>query len=110
VVIQQIIASILTFLLCYVCKSQLIEVGYVLGISNDVLAWGVPTFLIIISIWKLSSRTWGLGDAIALIMISTIILLYYYHDVSKIVSEIAKVGLGIGTGVVIGYLIKNQDD
>jgi hypothetical protein len=85
------------------------EVGNVLGISNDVLAWGVPTFLIILSIWKLSSRDWGLGDAIALMMISAIVLLYYYQDISKIISEIAKVGLGIGTGIVIGYLIRNED-
>ena len=105
--IQQIIASILTFLLCFVCSDKIMLIGEKLGLDG-VLAWGVITFIILLSVWKLSSRDWGFGDAVALMLISAVIMLYYY-DISKIIGEIAKAGLAIGAGVVIGYLMRRDD-
>jgi hypothetical protein len=82
-------------------------IGEKLGLDG-VLAWGVITFIILLSVWKLSSRDWGFGDAVALMLISAVIMLYYY-DISKIIGEIAKAGLAIGAGVVIGYLMRRDD-
>lgn len=107
-VIQQIIASILTFLLCFFLSDKIIFIGEKLGLSG-VFAWGVITFILLVSVWKLVSKDWGFGDAMALILISGIIMLYYY-DVSKIIGELAKAGLAIGAGIVIGYLVRNQED
>lgn len=106
--IQQIIATIITFLLCYVLQGNLEVVGNCLGLDG-VMAWAVPTLLILLSIWKLVGRDWNLGDAVALMVLSIVVLLYYTQDISKIFNEIAKVGLGIGTGVIIGYLMKGDD-
>jgi hypothetical protein len=106
--IQQIIASILTFLLCYVLSDTIIVVGEKLGLDG-VLGWCVITFVILLSVWKLVAKDWGLGDAVALMMISAVVMLYYY-DVGKLIGEIAKTGLAIGAGVVIGYLIRNNED
>jgi len=106
-VIQQIIATIITFVLCYVLQENLGVVGNCLGLDG-VMAWAVPTVLVLLSIWKLVGRDWNLGDAVALMVLSVVIMLYYTQDVSKIISEVAKVGLGIGTGIVVGYLIKGD--
>ena len=73
------------------------------------MVWAVPTVLVLLSIWKLVGRDWNLGDAVALMVLSVVIMLYYTQDISKIISEVAKVGLGIGTGIVVGYLIKGDD-
>jgi hypothetical protein len=107
-VIQQIIASIITFILCFVLQNQLEIVGNCLGFSG-ILAWIIPSFLLILSVWKLIAREWNLGDALALMVVSAIVMIYYTKDISKIIGEIAKVGLGIGSGIVIGYLIKGDD-
>ncbi len=90
-------------------QGDLEVVGRCLGLDG-VLAWAVPTFLILISIWKLVSRDWNIGDAVALIVLSIIIMVYYTHDISKIVTQLAQISLGIGTGVIVGYLIKNDED
>jgi len=109
VVIQQIISSILTFLLCFAYKNQIEQIGHILDINNDVLAWGVPTFIILLCVWKIASRDWGLGDAVAVIILSILIMLYYTQDVGRIILEVSKIMLGIGAGVIIGYLAKGQD-
>ncbi|AEF96054.1 hypothetical protein [Methanotorris igneus] len=106
--IQQVIAAILTFLLCFVCSDKVMVIGEKLGLDGT-LAWCVTTFLVIISVWKLASRDWGFGDAVATIVISILIMLYYTQDVGKIVLEISKVILGISVGVIIGYLAKGDD-
>ena len=106
--IQQIIATIITFVLCYALQENLRVVGNCLGLDG-VMAWAVPTVLVLLSIWKLVGRDWNLGDAVALMVLSVVIMLYYTQDISKIISEVAKVGLGIGTGNVVGYLIKGDD-
>ena len=106
--IQQIIATIITFVLCYALQGNLRVVWNCLGLDG-VMAWAVPTVLVLLSIWKLVGRDWNLGDAVALMVLSVVIMLYYTQDISKIISEVAKVGLGIGTGIVVGYLIKGDD-
>ncbi|WP_018153466.1 hypothetical protein [Methanothermococcus thermolithotrophicus] len=106
--IQQIIATIITFMLCYVMQSNLEVIGNSLGFGG-VLAWAVPTFLIIVSIWKLVARDWNLGDAVAVIVLSIVVMLYYTQDVGRIILEVSKLMLGLGVGVIIGYLIKGDD-
>ena len=103
--IQQIIATIITFILCYILQDKLNVVGNCLGFSG-VLAWGVPTFLIILSVWKLIENNWNVGDAVAIIVLSTLVMIYYTQDVTKIILEISKLVIGLGAGIIIGYLRK----
>ena len=103
--IQQIIATIITFILCYAIRNELETIGNCLGF-NGILAWGVPTFLIILSIWKLVARDWNIGDAVAVIVLSVLVMIYFTQDVTKIVLEISKLIIGLGVGVIIGYLRK----
>jgi len=104
-VIQQILAVMITFILCYAIQSNLEVVGRCLGL-NGVLAWCVPTFLIILSVWKLIGRDWNFGDAVAVIVLSILVMLYYTQDIGKIIFEITKLVLGLAVGVILGYLIK----
>ncbi|ADC69817.1 conserved hypothetical protein [Methanocaldococcus sp. FS406-22] len=108
-VIQQIIASILTFLLCFAYRNQIEQIGHILDINNDVLAWAVPTLIFLLCVWKIAEDKWGLGDALAAIVICILIMLYYTQDIGKIVLEISKIVLGISVGVIIGYLAKGDD-
>jgi len=107
-VIQQIISTIITFMLCYVMQSKLEIIGNSLGFSG-ILAWAVPTLLILLSVWKLVGRDWNLGDAVAVIVLSILVMLYYTQDIGRIILEVSKLMLGLGVGVIIGYLVKGDD-
>ena len=106
--IQQIIAVILASIITIAYSTQFITIGNLIGFSG-VLAWAVPTLLVLLCVWKLASRDWGLGDAIAVIILAILSMLYFTQSIDKIILETSKILLGIGTGVVIGYLAKGDD-
>ena len=106
--IQQVISTIITFMLCYVMQSKLEVIGNSLGFSG-VLAWSIPAFLILMSVWKLVGRDWNLGDAVAVIVLSILVMLYYTQDIGRIILEVSKLMLGLGVGILIGYLVKGDD-
>ncbi|MCS3900836.1 hypothetical protein [Methanococcus voltae] len=103
--IQQIIAVLLAALVTIAYNEPISTIGNILGFS-EVLAWATPTVLILLCVWKLASSDWGLGDAIAIIVLATLSMLYITQNIDSILLEISKLLLGIGTGVIIGYLAK----
>ncbi|MBP2143843.1 putative membrane protein [Methanococcus voltae] len=103
--IQQIIAIILALLVTLAYNEPISTIGNILGFS-ELLAWATPTVLILLCVWKLASSDWGLGDAISLIVLATLSMLYITQNIDSILLEVSKLMLGVGTGVVIGYLAK----
>ena len=108
----QIIAIIATFFFLMHMRSEVEIIGKCLGFDGA-LAWSVPTFLILISIWILltpktmtkgRSKDQNLYIAVAVAIISILTIIYQIHDVGKIILEISRDTLKIAIEMIMGTL------
>ena len=103
--INQLIVVFLSFILSMVLKPQVEVVGQGFGLSG-LLSWIVPTLIVLICVWKISSDKWNLGDLIASFVLIVLILMYFYQDVSQIFLEGSRIMLGACVGAIVAYSAK----
>ncbi|CAF30334.1 hypothetical protein [Methanococcus maripaludis] len=103
--INQLIVVFLSFILSMVLKPQVEVVGQGFGLSG-LLSWIVPTLIVLICVWKISSDKWNLGDLIASFVLIVLILMYFYQDVSQIFLECSRIMLGACVGAIVAYSAK----
>jgi len=104
-IINQLFAVALSFALSIVCKNQVEVIGQGFG-CYGLLSWIIPTLIILLCVWKISSEKWNLGDLIASFVLIILILMYFYQDVSQIFLECSRIMLGACVGAIVAYSAK----
>ncbi|MBP2202166.1 hypothetical protein J3E07_001607 [Methanococcus voltae] len=104
--IQQLLCIILSFLLTIAYYTEVETLGSYFLLPDGLIAWCIPSFIILLCTWKLAERKSDIWTGISLFVGYMFITVYYSGGFSSIIIDLAKAaGLGV-IGVVIGSKIK----
>ena len=107
--IQQVIGVVITFIVCYLARDRLMELGGYLGIQGAI-AWGILTFIVLLCMWRILCRDWGWIDALAGSIVCAIGLLCCTEDIWGTFAKAFEVGLIFCIGALFGFLINRGEN